>query len=83
MQAACQLLLGRKDFSAFREQSRRERNPLKPGPHSCVRTMLKAECSRQDALIYCDFTADAFLTGQVRRMVGTLLLVGQKRLKSR
>lgn len=79
MQAACQLLLGRKDFGAF-GSSPDERNPLKPGPHSCVRTMLQAECIRQDALIFCDFTADAFLTGQVRRMVGTLLLVGQKRL---
>jgi tRNA pseudouridine38-40 synthase len=79
MQAACQLLVGRKDFGAF-GSSPDEHNPLKPGPHSCVRTMLKAECIRQDALIFCDFTADAFLTGQVRRMVGTLLLVGQKRL---
>lgn len=79
MQAACQSLLGRRDFGAF-GSSPDARNPLKPGPHSCVRTMLKAECSRHDALIYCDFTADAFLTGQVRRMVGTLLLVGQKRL---
>lgn len=79
MQSACQLLPGRKDFGAF-GSSPDERNPLKPGPHSCVRTMLKAECSRQDARIFCDFTADAFLTGQVRRMVGTLLLVGQKRL---
>jgi tRNA pseudouridine38-40 synthase len=79
MQAACRSLLGRKDFGAF-GSSPDERNPLKPGPHSCVRTMLKAECIRHDALIYCDFTADAFLTGQVRRMVGTLLLVGQKRL---
>jgi tRNA pseudouridine38-40 synthase len=44
--------------------------------------MLEASCQRQagTALIYCDFTADAFLTGQVRRMVGTLLLVGQRRL---
>jgi tRNA pseudouridine38-40 synthase len=79
MQAACQVLPGRKDFGAF-GSSPDKHNPLKPGPHSCVRTMLKAECSRHDALIYCDFTADAFLTGQVRRMVGTLLLVGQKRL---
>ncbi len=79
MQAASQELLGRRDFGAF-GSSPDERNPLKPGPHSCVRTMLKAECIRQDALICCDFTADAFLTGQVRRMVGTLLLVGQKRL---
>lgn len=79
MQAACPSLLGRKDFGAF-GSSPDERNPLKPGPHSCVRTMHRAECIRQDALIYCDFTADAFLTGQVRRMVGTLLLVGQERL---
>lgn len=79
MQAACQLLLGRKDFGAF-GSSPDERNPLRPGPHSCVRTMLKAECVRQNDLIFCDFAADAFLTGQVRRMAGTLLLVGQKRL---
>jgi tRNA pseudouridine38-40 synthase len=79
MQAASQLLLGRKDFGAF-GSSPDEGNPLKPGPHSCVRTMLKTACTRENALIYCDFTADAFLTGQVRRMVGTLLLVGQKRL---
>ena len=79
MHAACQLLLGRKDFGAF-GHSPDDSNPTRPGPHSCIRTMIEARCIRQDALIYCDFTADAFLTGQVRRMVGTLLLVGQKRL---
>lgn len=79
MHAACQLLVGRKDFGAF-GSSPDEHNPLKPGPHSCIRSMHKAECTRNDALIFCDFTANAFLTGQVRRMVGTLLLVGQKRL---
>ncbi|HET9999767.1 MAG TPA: tRNA pseudouridine(38-40) synthase TruA [Ktedonobacteraceae bacterium] len=79
MDEACRFLPGRKDFGAF-GRSPDATNPLKPGPHSCVRTMLKAACQRQDALIYCDFTADAFLTGMVRRMVGTLLLVGQKRL---
>ncbi|WP_165423498.1 tRNA pseudouridine(38-40) synthase TruA [Ktedonosporobacter rubrisoli] len=82
MQEACQLLLGRKDFGAF-GRSPDETNPLKPGPHHCIRTMLEARCLREEAqqgLIFCDFTADAFLTGQVRRMVGTLVLVGQKRL---
>ena len=79
MNEACQLLLGRKDFGAF-GRSPDETNPLKSGPHSTVRTMLGAGCKRQDALIYCDFTADAFLTGMVRRIVGTLLLVGQRRL---
>ncbi len=79
MDEAARLLVGRKDFGAF-GRSPDDTNPMKPGPHSCVRTMLKAACQRQDALIYCDFTADAFLTGMVRRMVGTLLLVGQERL---
>jgi tRNA pseudouridine38-40 synthase len=79
MNDACQLLLGCKDFGAF-GRSPDETNPLKSGPHSSIRTMLEACCKRQDALIYCDFTADAFLTGMVRRIVGTLLLVGQRRL---
>jgi tRNA pseudouridine38-40 synthase len=79
MQQACHSLLGRKDFGAF-GSSPAEHHPWQPGPHSCVRTMLTARCSRQSACIFCDFTADAFLTGQVRRMVGTLLLVGQRRL---
>src|SRR6266849_11057232 len=77
MNEACQLLLGRKDFGAF-GRSPDETNPLKPGPHLSIRTMLEASCKCQEALIYCDFTADAFLTGMVRRIVGTLLLVGQK-----
>lgn len=79
MNMACQALLGRKDFGAF-GRSPDETNPLKPGPHHCVRTMLQACCVRQEHTIYCDFTADAFLTGMVRRMVGTLVLVGQHRL---
>ncbi|EFH90857.1 tRNA pseudouridine(38-40) synthase TruA [Ktedonobacter racemifer] len=82
MDDACRYLLGRKDFGAF-GHSPNDSNPLKPGPHHCIRTMLEARCLRdhqQAELIYCDFTADAFLTGQVRRMVGTLLLVGQQRL---
>ncbi len=81
MNEACQALLGRKDFGAF-GRSPDQTNPKKPGPHSSVRTMLEARCARQDEKerIYCDFTADAFLTGMVRRIVGTLVLVGQKRL---
>jgi len=79
MQTACQHLLGRKDFGAF-GHSPDETNPTRPGPHHCVRTILEARCTQQEKEIYCDFTADAFLTGMVRRMVGTLLLVGQQRL---
>jgi len=81
MQEACQLLLGRKDFGAF-GRSPDETNPKRSGPFSCVRTVLEARCIRQEenVCIYYDFTADGFLTGMVRRMVGTLLLVGQGRL---
>lgn len=81
MNEACQLLLGQKDFGAFGDNPNRK-NPSIAGPRHCIRTMLEARCTRPEAngLIYCDFTANAFLTGQVRRMVGTLLLVGQKRL---
>lgn len=79
MQEACQYLLGRKDFGAF-GHSPDDTNPTRPGPHHCVRTILEARCTRQHNEIYCDFTADAFLTGMVRRMVGTLLLVGLERL---
>jgi len=81
MQEACLLLLGRKDFGAF-GRSPDDTNPLRPGPHSCVRTIIEACCTRQEenACIYYDFTADGFLTGMVRRMVGTLLAVGWGRL---
>lgn len=87
MQQACLALPGRRDFGAF-GRSPDETNPRKPGPHSCVRTMLAARCLRQQTqnatrtsdIIFCDFTADAFLTGMVRRIVGTLVLVGQQRL---
>jgi tRNA pseudouridine38-40 synthase len=79
MHNACRLLVGRKDFGAF-GRSPDETNPRKPGPHHCIRTMLDTRCTRHGALVYCDFTADAFLTGMVRRIVGTLLLVGQNRM---
>ena len=79
MNEACQLLLGRRDFGAF-GRSPDEGNPSKAGPHSSVRTVLEATCRGEDGLIFYDLTADAFLTGMVRRIVGTLLLVGQGRL---
>ncbi len=82
MHEACHSLVGCKDFGAF-GRSPQGKMPTKPGLHHCIRNMLEARCIRDEAqeeLIYCDFRANAFLTGQVRRMVGTLLLVGQKRL---
>jgi tRNA pseudouridine38-40 synthase len=89
MHEACHFLLGNKDFGAFGHSPKGTkptpdaRGTAKPEQLHCIRTMLEARCVRNEAqkeLIYCDFIANAFLTGQVRRMVGTLLLVGQKRL---
>jgi tRNA pseudouridine38-40 synthase len=80
MDEACHRLLGCKDFGAF-GQCPEGAHATKPG--HCIREMLAAHCARDETrkeIIFCDFTANAFLTGQVRRMVGTLLLVGQKRL---
>ena len=77
LQSACELLVGTKDFAAFGHSPDDTR---KPGLHSSVRTMLEARCERHESSIYFHFTANAFLTGMVRRMVGTLLLVGQGRL---
>lgn len=84
MNEACQLLLGSKDFGAF-GHSPGDANPriAREGSRSCVRTMQVARCTRpmaSEAPVTFEFKANAFLTGQVRRMVGTLLLVGQQRL---
>jgi tRNA pseudouridine38-40 synthase len=77
MQAACEQLLGRKDFAAF---GRSPDEAKRSSPQSCVRTLFEARCVRERSLLSYHFTADGFLTGMVRRMVGTLLLVGQGQL---
>ncbi len=77
---ACALLVGEHDFGAFGRSPRDERAAPR---HSCVRLMLEARCQAgtEPELIYFDFTANGFLTGMVRRLVGTLLLVGWGQLK--
>lgn len=78
MDAAASALLGRHDFAAFGSS---------PGERGqSVREVLVARCRQQVAgvdgelMVTFDFTANAFLTGMVRRLVGTLLLVGDGRL---
>ena len=82
MDEAARVLLGEHDFVAFGSSPRDERGSARG---HCVRTMVEARC-RPAALegaasgCACEFTANAFLTGMVRRLVGTLLLVGDGRL---
>jgi tRNA pseudouridine38-40 synthase len=77
---ACAALLGEHDFRAFGRSPRDSRSAR---GHSCVRLMLAAGCRGDEGsgLIFFDFTANGFLTGMIRRLVGTLLLVGKGHLE--
>lgn len=85
MREAGRRLLGEHDFGAFGSSPRDSRKDGYRG-HT-VRTLLQAECDwrppEDDAPpdeAECRFTANAFLTGMVRRLIGTLVLVGVGRL---
>ena len=87
MNRAARVLLGEHDFGAFGSSPRDSRAEGFRG-HT-VRTMLAAECRVRPGsdswqgdgeMIECIFAANAFLTGMVRRLVGTLVLVGEGRL---
>jgi tRNA pseudouridine38-40 synthase len=87
MDRAARALLGEHDFGAFGSSPRDSRAEGYRG-HT-VRTMLAAQCRArprsdlwqgEEKLVECIFAANAFLTGMVRRLVGTLVLVGEGRL---
>jgi tRNA pseudouridine38-40 synthase len=87
MDQAARRLLGEHDFGAFGSSPRDSRAEGFRG-HT-VRTMLAAECRAragsdswqgEQGQVECVFAANAFLTGMVRRLVGTLVLVGEGRL---
>jgi tRNA pseudouridine38-40 synthase len=81
MQAASAHLLGEQDFGSFGSSPRDRRSDGYRG-HT-VRTMFAADCRWAGAepdVVECRFTANAFLSGMVRRLVGTLALVGDGRL---
>jgi tRNA pseudouridine38-40 synthase len=66
MADAGSVFLGRHDFSAFGATDR-----------SPVRTVTAVRVGRRGRFVTIDVRADSFLRGQVRRMVGLLLEVGQ------
>jgi len=81
MAAAAATLLGTHDFGAF-GSSPRDQPKLGIRGHT-VRTMRVVRCDWSAAAldeVECDFTADGFLSGMVRRLVGTLALVGAGKL---
>jgi tRNA pseudouridine38-40 synthase len=68
MQAAARLLLGRRDFSAFRSAECQARSPVKE--------LRRAEVQRHGDLVSFCFAADAFLHHMVRNLVGCLVKIG-------
>ena len=82
MQSAAAVLLGEHDFAAFGSSPGREADGT---PGSTVRRFFEARCQRLSVAgepdeVELRFTANAFLTGMVRRLVGALALVGEGRL---
>jgi tRNA pseudouridine38-40 synthase len=77
MRVACDELRGAHDFAAFGH------SPWDvPGQpkRQTVRDLHQAEVMPHGDEVWCDFTANAFLTGMVRRLMGVLLLVGAGKL---
>jgi tRNA pseudouridine38-40 synthase len=79
MRTAAALLPGERDFGSFGSSPRDSREDGYRG-HT-VRRLTLAHCEEAEpGEIVFDFAANAFLTGMVRRLVGTLALVGAGRL---
>ena len=69
MHAAAQVLVGRHDFTTFRDAACQAASPVK--------TLDAAAVTRQGEAVCLAFSARSFLHRQVRSMAGSLVLVGQ------
>jgi tRNA pseudouridine38-40 synthase len=68
MAAACDVVRGTHDFSAFRAAECQAKSPVK--------TLLQARVSAEGPLVRLDFSADAFLHHMIRNLVGALVRIG-------
>ena len=71
MHEAAQMLLGERDFSAFRAAECQSSTPM--------RRMLDVVVRRQGRFVMLDIHANAFLHHMVRNIMGTLIEIGQGR----
>ncbi|MES2677920.1 MAG: tRNA pseudouridine(38-40) synthase TruA [Pseudomonadota bacterium] len=74
MLKAAQYLLGKHDFSSFRDSECQSK--------SAIKSIEKIEIFQEGDLVKMNFSAKSFLHHQVRNMVGTLVLVGGGRMKA-
>ena len=68
MDAAARCLIGKHDFGAF---------GTPPRGDNAVREMYRAQVEREAERVFVELEANAFLYRMVRRIVGTLILVGK------
>ncbi len=68
--AVCQSLVGKRDFSSFQRSGSERINPI------CE--IYECRCWQEADLVYLEIEADAFLRGMVRAIVGTVLKLHEK-----
>ena len=72
MQKGAKILQGRHDFKSFEGKANRQENT--------VRNVRRFRIIKKGKLVHLIVEGDGFLTNMVRNLVGTLLLVGRKKL---
>ena len=73
-------LVGLADFGSFANGESAERQSERRPQRGMVRTVRRAEWTREGELLRFEIEADAFLRGMVRAIVGTLLWVGRGKI---
>ena len=72
MNEACKKIIGKKDFTSF--------SKINTQTHTNFCKILRAEWTKEKQMICFTIQADRFLRNMVRAIVGTMLLVGEKKI---